>query len=403
MDIKFHIDTPLDYPKASLFHVSGWLVADEVINAISVGDKDMELIERRDVVEAYPLSNYCVGFHGLARESGIVEQKLVINVDIGGQQNRLEWNLTPNPLFELSQNEKLPKFNQLFPNDDAHQCIVDSQQLEITNDSNIKLDKLKAILVCRECGSVGISFDGGVAKCCNGHAPGLSGKALNYLTNELREQHNIKNNILPASRAQDPLATAIIGKYKDGLILDCGAGLPFQNYANVINFEIEAFSNTDVIGVGEELPFADASFDVVFSFSVLEHVKDPFKCASEIERVLKPGGVIYSSAPFLVPVHGYPHHYYNMTQQGFKNLFGEIEIAASGVPISGHPLFTLSSVSNIWASGLSDVDSNQFKDTTIREIIEQPEKLIEKGFCADLSQDSQALISCTNMILGKKR
>ena len=43
-------------------------------------------------------------------------------------------------------------------------------------------------------------------------------------------------------------------------------------------------------GSGEKLPFADASFDVVFCCDVLEHVSDLEKVIAEIRRVLKPGG-----------------------------------------------------------------------------------------------------------------
>jgi 2-polyprenyl-6-hydroxyphenyl methylase / 3-demethylubiquinone-9 3-methyltransferase len=45
------------------------------------------------------------------------------------------------------------------------------------------------------------------------------------------------------------------------------------------------------IGTGEELPYADASYDFVFCCDVLEHVRDLPKVISEINRVLKPGGV----------------------------------------------------------------------------------------------------------------
>jgi len=44
-------------------------------------------------------------------------------------------------------------------------------------------------------------------------------------------------------------------------------------------------------GTGEELPFHDSIFDVVFCCDVLEHVQDLAKVISEISRVLKPGGV----------------------------------------------------------------------------------------------------------------
>lgn len=44
-------------------------------------------------------------------------------------------------------------------------------------------------------------------------------------------------------------------------------------------------------GFGENLPYEDQSFDVVFCCDVLEHVTDLEKVISEISRVLKPGGI----------------------------------------------------------------------------------------------------------------
>ena len=41
----------------------------------------------------------------------------------------------------------------------------------------------------------------------------------------------------------------------------------------------------------EELPFADASFDVVYSWGVLHHTPDTPKAIEEVRRVLRPGGI----------------------------------------------------------------------------------------------------------------
>lgn len=46
-------------------------------------------------------------------------------------------------------------------------------------------------------------------------------------------------------------------------------------------------------GSGEDLRFADASFDVVYCCDVLEHVRDLPRCVAEIARVLRPGGVFF--------------------------------------------------------------------------------------------------------------
>ncbi|MGE5602997.1 MAG: methyltransferase domain-containing protein, partial [Nitrososphaerales archaeon] len=48
---------------------------------------------------------------------------------------------------------------------------------------------------------------------------------------------------------------------------------------------------------GENLPFDDASFDVVFSHEVIEHVDDDRQAAREMVRVLAPGGRIVIFCP----------------------------------------------------------------------------------------------------------
>jgi 2-polyprenyl-6-hydroxyphenyl methylase / 3-demethylubiquinone-9 3-methyltransferase len=45
------------------------------------------------------------------------------------------------------------------------------------------------------------------------------------------------------------------------------------------------------VGTGEQLPFADQTFDVAYCCDVLEHVDDVGRVLAETARVLKPGGV----------------------------------------------------------------------------------------------------------------
>ncbi len=55
-----------------------------------------------------------------------------------------------------------------------------------------------------------------------------------------------------------------------------------------------------VQGDGSFLPFRDASFDVVISHSVIEHVAVAERYLAECARVLRPGGTLYlSTAPYL--------------------------------------------------------------------------------------------------------
>ena len=45
------------------------------------------------------------------------------------------------------------------------------------------------------------------------------------------------------------------------------------------------------VGVGEDLPYADAAFDAVVCVDVLEHVRDLGQVLAEVSRVLRPGGL----------------------------------------------------------------------------------------------------------------
>lgn len=70
-------------------------------------------------------------------------------------------------------------------------------------------------------------------------------------------------------------------------------------------FEVESgerlrFSTGDA----NSLPFDAASFDVVGAYQMLEHVADPRRTLDEIDRVLRPGGVVRIVGPNLVtPLH----------------------------------------------------------------------------------------------------
>jgi SAM-dependent methyltransferase len=62
------------------------------------------------------------------------------------------------------------------------------------------------------------------------------------------------------------------------------------------------------------LPFADESYAAVLCSEVLEHVRNPLEVLKQIERVLKPSGVLLVTVPFLFRQHGDPSDYGRYTE-----------------------------------------------------------------------------------------
>lgn len=230
-----------------------------------------------------------------------------------------------------------------------------------------------------------------------------SDECLDFLTAELRTQFNIIDTDAVSSNVYDMHSVALIEKHRDGIILDCGAGKRGVYYDNVVNFEIVAYDTTDVRGVGEVLPFKDNSFDAVFSLAVLEHVKDPFQCAKEIIRVLKPGGDLMCCVPFLQPMHGYPHHYYNMTEQGIRNLF-EPHIAIDRHEVYGtvRPIASLTWILNSWKDGLHGAAQDEFLNLTVSDLLGAPDDYKNREFVKQLSREKNFELASATVIFGKK-
>ncbi len=69
-------------------------------------------------------------------------------------------------------------------------------------------------------------------------------------------------------------------------------------------------------GVDSSLPFANDSFDVVFSSEVIEHLVDVNRALAEMRRVLRPSGKIFLSTPYhgrlknlLLALRGFDQHF----------------------------------------------------------------------------------------------
>jgi SAM-dependent methyltransferase len=107
-----------------------------------------------------------------------------------------------------------------------------------------------------------------------------------------------------------------------------GAGRRVEGY---VNLDLFAVPGVDIAADAERLPFPDKLFTRVECDAVLEHVRDPNRVMSEIQRVTAPGGMVHLVTPFCHPFHEYPKDYRRFTLDGLKELAGpHWEVVAEG-------------------------------------------------------------------------
>jgi len=104
--------------------------------------------------------------------------------------------------------------------------------------------------------------------------------------------------------------------------IDKYIGIDFSSYSSNKDFKgcaPDLFFN-EIYTENFELPFANDSYDNAVAFQVIEHHKDPQKMLSEMIRVVKNGGYILLTVPFLGGVHEEPNDYQRFTEYGMAEL-----------------------------------------------------------------------------------
>jgi len=153
------------------------------------------------------------------------------------------------------------------------------------------------------------------------------------------------------------------------------------------------------------MPFADEQFDFILCFAVLEHVKRPWQVASEMCRVLKSGGTVIVDYPFMSPMHGYPHHYFNATPEGSRSLFeASCDITSVEIGWHHHPAVPLQWMLTVWRNGLNEPLAQAFSALTVGELIDTDrEVLIDLPCSRGLHPDLKTAIAGGSTLTGVKR
>lgn len=115
-----------------------------------------------------------------------------------------------------------------------------------------------------------------------------------------------------------------------GRLLDVGCGtMPYRedfvHCEQYVGLEFDtpenrAAKHADYFYDGVTFPFENASFDSVICNEVLEHVFNPRQFVGEVQRVLKPGGSLLLTVPFIWDEHEQPYDYGRYSSYGLTHL-----------------------------------------------------------------------------------
>lgn len=112
-----------------------------------------------------------------------------------------------------------------------------------------------------------------------------------------------------------------------GRVLDVGCGQkPYASLfraSEYVGVEVDTPENrrtkrAEFFYDGRTLPFKDAEFDAVLCSQVLEHVFEPDNFLHELNRVLKPGGWLLLTTPFVWDEHEQPFDYARYSSFGLR-------------------------------------------------------------------------------------
>jgi SAM-dependent methyltransferase len=123
---------------------------------------------------------------------------------------------------------------------------------------------------------------------------------------------------------------AALPKHARGSLADMGCGnVPFYFiYKNYVH-EITCIDWPNTLhknqyldlecDLNKPLPLPDNRYDTILISEVFEHIAEPDVLWAELARILKPGGKMLVSVPFLYKIHEAPHDYFRYTEFALKN------------------------------------------------------------------------------------
>jgi SAM-dependent methyltransferase len=121
------------------------------------------------------------------------------------------------------------------------------------------------------------------------------------------------------------LETVVAALPETAVILDFGAGHgdfnQILNKRTVISLDVFPYDEIDLVcDMQMVIPFKKSSFDAIVLMNVLEHVQQPEDLVKVLAGLLRPGGSLIVTVPFLLKLHQLPYDFYRYSHEQLDNI-----------------------------------------------------------------------------------
>lgn len=155
----------------------------------------------------------------------------------------------------------------------------------------------------------------------------LRNRPVRRATVDLSKSLSRKNlyEFLDAQYRQIPGGSTVLNVGSGGKVSDLLNTYAGQNGFRVLSMDIDPARGPDLVSDVADVPCAEATFDAIVMSEVLEHVQRPQAAVDSVHRLLKPGGRLILTVPFLFPIHDQPYDYYRYTRFGLHYLLRDFQ------------------------------------------------------------------------------
>jgi SAM-dependent methyltransferase len=148
-----------------------------------------------------------------------------------------------------------------------------------------------------------------------------------------------------------------LGNFR-GTVLDVGCG--DQPYKSLIlaHSAATAYIGLDLVNDrcappdvewdGKRIPLPNESVDSVLLTEVLEHCPDAQSVLSEANRVLRPGGFLFLTVPFIWPIHTVPYDEFRYTPYSLRRILAESGFPNARIEATGGRHAVLAVTLGLW-------------------------------------------------------